>query len=52
MAYVPDPENTILLRTVLEIYRKFDQHSEAVFIAMQLGDVNLIKEIFLSCNDR
>jgi len=51
VAYVPDPENTILLKTALSIYRKFDQHAEAIFVAVQLGDVELVKEIFVSCSD-
>ena len=52
MAYVPDPENTILLKTVLAIYRNFKQYAESVFVAMQLGDADLVKEIFASCTDR
>jgi 26S proteasome regulatory subunit N1 len=50
--YVPDPENTTLLKTALSIYRKFNQYAEAIFIAVQLGDIDLVKEIFLSCADR
>jgi 26S proteasome regulatory subunit N1 len=49
--YVPDPENTILLRTALSIYRRFDQYAEALFVAMQLNDMDIIKEIFMTCTD-
>ena len=50
--YVPDPENTNLLKTALSIYQKFNQYAEATFVAIQLGDVDLVKQIFMSCSDR
>jgi 26S proteasome regulatory subunit N1 len=50
--YVPDPENTTLLKTALSIYRKFNQYAEAMFVAVQLGDIDLVKAIFMSCSDR
>jgi len=50
--YVPDPENTTLLKTALSIYQKFKQYAEATFVAIQLGDVDLVKQIFMSCSDR
>ena len=51
MPYVPDPENTVLLRTALEIFRKFDQHPQALRIAMMLNDASLIEDIFNACAD-
>lgn len=49
--YVPDPENTTLLKTAVELYRKFNQYPQALRFAMQLNDIALIEEIFLSCKD-
>ncbi|KAL8579194.1 26S proteasome non-ATPase regulatory subunit 2 [Nucella lapillus] len=51
VAYVPDPENTSLLRCAVDLYRKFKQFPQAMRFAMQLNDMNLIEEIFLSCKD-
>lgn len=50
--YVPDPENTNLLKTALGIYRKFNQYADALFVAIQLNDIDLIKEIYESCLDK
>merc|ERR1712002_1412175 len=36
--YDPDPENTILMKTALQIYRKFDKYCEAMVVALQLND--------------
>ena len=52
MPFVPDPENTMLLRAALTIFRKFDEYPQALRLAIQLNDMDLIKEIFLSCNDK
>jgi 26S proteasome regulatory subunit N1 len=49
--YVPDPENTQLLKTALRIFRKFDQYPQALRIAMQLNDMEEIKNIFEGCGD-
>ncbi|CAG0879784.1 unnamed protein product [Cyprideis torosa] len=49
--YVPDPENTVLLKTALTIFRKFKQHPQALRIAMMLNDTSLIEEIFNACED-
>ena len=49
--YVPDPENMTLLKTAVELYRKFKQYPQALRFAMQLNDSKLIEEIFLSCKD-
>lgn len=51
VAYVADPENTTLLQTALLLYRKFLQFPQALRLAMQLNDHQLIEEIFTSCPD-
>lgn len=49
--YVADPENTTLLQTALLLLRKFGQYPQALRLAMQLNDHQLIEEIFTSCPD-
>ena len=49
--YVPDPENTTLLTTALDLFRKFKQYPQALRLAMQLNNHQLIEEIFTSCPD-
>jgi len=49
--YVPEPENTQLLKTALSIYRKFKKFPDALACAIQLNDQALIKEIFLACDN-
>lgn len=49
--YVPDPENVDLLRAALKLFRKFNQYPQALRLAMQLNDHQLIEEIFTSCPD-
>ncbi|XP_014670026.1 PREDICTED: 26S proteasome non-ATPase regulatory subunit 2-like [Priapulus caudatus] len=51
VAYVPEPEDSQLLKTALAIFRKFGRHPEAVRLAIQLNDVRLVEEIFRSCGD-
>jgi 26S proteasome regulatory subunit N1 len=50
--YVPEPEDTIILKTTLEIYRKFKQWPNALRLAMRMNDKELINEVFTSCTDR
>lgn len=50
VSYVADPEDAVLLKTALRIYRKFNCYPEALKIAVQLNDTDLIKEVFLSCS--
>lgn len=52
MSYVPEPEDSTLLKTALNIFRKFDHQPEAMKLAIQLNDVDLIKDIFISCTGR
>ena len=49
--YVPDPENTNLLKTALRIFRKFEQFPQALRLALQLNEPQLVREIFLECKD-
>lgn len=49
--FVPDPENTNLLKTSLKIFLKFKKYPEALRLAMQLGDLAQIKDIFNQCTD-
>jgi len=49
--YVPDPENTNLLVTALNIFKKFKQLPQAMRLALQLNDRELVEEIFNGCED-
>jgi len=49
--YVPEPENTNLLKTALNIFRKFNQFPQAMRLALQLNDRALVEELFNSCPD-
>lgn len=49
--YVADPEYTILLKTTMEIFRKFKQYPQALRLAMQLNERVLIEDIFKKCPD-
>jgi len=49
--YTPDPENTTLLKTALAIYLKFEKFTEAMFVALQLNDEDVIVDIFDRCKD-
>ncbi len=50
--YVPEPEDSILLRTAYKLYLKFQQDNLALRCAIQLNDMDLIKEVFNGCKDR
>ena len=52
MKYVPEPEDTILLQTALQIYRQFRQYPHSLRLAMMLNSPPLIKEIFLECPNK
>ena len=49
--FVPDPENTNLLKTALQIFRKFSQYPQAMRLALQLNDREIVEELFNSCKD-
>lgn len=44
--YLPDPDNTNLLRTIFAILLKFNKLTEAARVAMQLQDSECVQEIF------
>ncbi len=50
--YVPEPEDSILLKTAYKIYLKFQQDQLALRCAIQLNDMDLIQEVFYNCKDR
>jgi len=49
--FVPEPENTNLLKTALSIFRKFNQYPQAMRLALQLNDKSLVEDLFNSCPD-
>lgn len=49
--YVADPENVTLLRTALNLSRKFNQYTQAMRLALMLNDMTLIRQIFTECKD-
>lgn len=49
--YVPEPEDSILIRTALKIYQKFNQDVLALRCAIQLNDMDLIQSVFYTCSD-
>lgn len=51
VSYVPEPENSALLRCALNIFRKFNRYPEALRPALMLNDVELVENIFTSCKD-
>ena len=50
--YVPEPEDSILLKEAYNMYLKFQQDQLALRCAIQLNDQNLIHEVFYNCKDR
>lgn len=50
--YVPEPEDAELLKCALKIYQKYECYPEAMNLAIQLNDLDLIKEIFKGCTGR
>ena len=49
--FVPDPENTNLLKTAFQIFRKFGQFPQAMRLALQLNDKEMVEDLFNSCTD-
>lgn len=49
--YVPEPDNTIILETALNLSRKFNQYTQAMRLAMMLNDMSIISEIFKEPKD-
>jgi len=50
--YVPGPEDSIILNTVLAIFEKFEQWAQAMQVAIKLNDVPTIQNVFFRCKDR
>jgi len=51
VAYVPEPEDTILLKTAYKLYLKFQQDQLALRCAIQLNDMDLMQEVFYNCKE-
>lgn len=49
--YVADPDNVMALETAIRIFLKFKKYSEALPVAVQLGDMDMILKILKSCPD-
>lgn len=52
VAYVPEPEDTVLLNTCYRIYIKFEQEMLALRCAIQLNNMDLIQEVYNNCKDQ
>ena len=50
--YVSEPDDGVLLHTALQIYRRFNQYSPALRLAMMLNDMAIVRQLFLECPDR
>lgn len=46
------PDNDKFLRTAYHIYRKYNQHTQAVALAIRLNDRDLIEQVFNSTKDK
>ncbi|RXM95426.1 26S proteasome non-ATPase regulatory subunit 2 [Acipenser ruthenus] len=51
VSYVPEPENSALLKCALNIFRKFSRYPEALRLALMLNDMELVENIFTSCKE-
>ena len=50
--FVADPDNIVALNTAIRIFLKFKKYSEALPVAIQLGDMDVIESILTKCPDR
>lgn len=50
--FVADPDNIMALNTAIRIFLKFKKYSEALPVAVQLGDLEMIESILNSCPDK
>lgn len=48
---MPDPDNEILIKTAMNIYRKFGKNFDALRCAIMLNAVPTMREIVLSTKD-
>jgi 26S proteasome regulatory subunit N1 len=46
------PDNDKFLRTAYQVYRKYNQYTQAVALAIRLNDRDLIEEVFNSTKDK
>lgn len=49
--FVAEGDNTKLLETVLKIRRKHGHYTEALYVALQLNNMEEIEEVFINCPD-
>ncbi|CAF0824385.1 unnamed protein product [Didymodactylos carnosus] len=47
--YVPEPDDTQMLRTACRLYRRYDQYPLALRCAIQLNDMDLIQDLVKTC---
>ncbi|KAI3425164.1 hypothetical protein D9Q98_008935 [Chlorella vulgaris] len=50
-AYLPEPDDSAVVRTAFNIYRKVGKHSDALRMALKLGSRELAAEAFGACDD-
>ena len=49
--YVQEPMNSRLLETALDLYMVFEVYPQALLVAMQLNNADLIRKVFVTCQD-
>ncbi|KAL3112579.1 hypothetical protein niasHT_018590 [Heterodera trifolii] len=52
MSFMPDPENTKLIKVAKELYLNYGKQIEALRCAMKMNDVGAVSAIFGECKDR
>lgn len=45
-------DDTVLLKTCLSLFRKFDVWPSALHVALKLNEFDIIKDVFMSCPDK
>jgi 26S proteasome regulatory subunit N1 len=50
--YVQEPMNSRLLETAFDLHMTYQSYPQAILVAMQLNDMDLVRRVFLSCPDR
>lgn len=49
-SYVEEPEYSVILRVVLDIYKKMNQIPRAMQVALKMGDAEVIREVFAAAS--
>lgn len=49
--YVPDPQDSEILRICVDMYRKVAQYPDALRVAIRIGDAELIRSVYQACED-